>query len=597
MLQNRGLVLAVLLLLGLALLAPFLLRGPEDDLNYSTFISDGEAGRVEAVRLAGRQISAQYKGSDQAVVLRGPQDKSDLLQRLDRQGVEVVFTRPSDRGLWASLLSGALPLMLMVGWLVLMTNQSSGAGNQLLQFGRSKARLATDQAQRVTMEDVAGMPEVKEELAEVIDFLRTPDRYLAMGARIPKGVLLSGPPGTGKTLLAKAVAGEAGVPFFSASGSEFVEMFAGVGASRVRDLFERAKQSSPCIVFVDEIDAVGRHRGGGLGGTNDEREQTLNQLLVEMDGFASDEGVIVMAATNRIDILDPAILRPGRFDRQIILDLPDSRGRAEILKVHSRSKPMADDVDLAEISHLTVGFTGADLANLLNEAALLAARRKQTTINRAALVDAYERIATGGVERRRTLREDERARLAYHEAGHAVVAVRLPGGHKVSKVSIIGRGRAAGYTMYQQEDDKYLYSASDFESHIARLLAGRAAEELVLGEISTGAADDLERATSLARTMVTELGMSESLGPVRLAHDDEVPLVAMGMRERSISDRTTRAIDESVKRLIHDGYQRARDVLVRHRQGLERLAHALLERETLEGHEVEAIIAAAPVTA
>lgn len=589
--QNRGLILTVLVLLAFISLAPLLLRAAPSGggtKRYSELVHDVANDKVDRVTIAGRQLTVVYKDATQFQVT-GPR-RSDLPAVLDQAGVNYSYQRPAERSIWTGLLTSILPVALMVGWLVLMMGNSGGAGNQLLQFSRSRARMGIDESRRVTMNDVAGMAEVKEEMAEVVDFLRSPERYQAIGARIPKGIMLSGPPGTGKTLLARAVAGEASVPFFSASGSEFVEMFAGVGASRVRDLFERARQSVPCIVFVDEIDAVGRSRSAGIGGTNDEREQTLNQLLVEMDGFAPNEGIIVMAATNRMDVLDRAILRPGRFDRQIHLDLPDRRGREEILRVHARGKSLSEAVDLSAIARQTVGFTGADLANLLNEAALLAARRRLKEIGPSELYDAFDRIVSKGPAHRRQLGADERRRLAYHEAGHAVVALNLPEPEdQVTKVSIIGRGQAAAYVMYQPKDDKYLHTNSEFQSHIARLLAGRAAEELGMGDISTGASSDLERATSLARTMVTELGMSAELGPVRLA-GDEMPRVAMGLIERNVSNRTSVAVDEAVKRLIMDGYALARDLLERHRQALDRLAHALLERETLEGAEVYAIV-------
>ncbi|HYF80887.1 MAG TPA: ATP-dependent zinc metalloprotease FtsH, partial [Symbiobacteriaceae bacterium] len=484
-----------------------------------------------------------------------------------------------------------LPIAVVGGIIWLMNGQqnSSGGAGQVFSFGQSRARLYAPGEKPVTMRDVAGIPEAKEELWEVVDFLRSPDRYRELGARIPKGVMLYGPPGTGKTLLARAVAGEAGVPFFSISGSDFVEIFAGVGASRVRDLFVKARKYAPCIIFVDEIDAVGRQRGVSMSGGSDEREQTLNQLLVEMDGFDTAEHIIVMAATNRLDILDGALLRPGRFDRQISVDPPDRLGRKEILQVHALGKPLAADVDLDRIAAMTTGFTGADLANLLNEAALLSARRRHQAIGMGEIRQAYERVVTGGPAQRKTLAPDEKVRIAYHEAGHAVVSRQLTYVDPIEKVTIVPRGRALGYVMYQPQEDKNLHTRTEITDRIVSLLGGRAAEEALLGEVSTGAADDLERATALARRMVTDLGMSPELGPVKLKLDPAPVFGSMGAPP--VSDRTAVVIDEVVRQLVTEAYAKALALVREKRLELDRVANALLEQESLDGHEVESLLA------
>ncbi|MGB9793273.1 MAG: ATP-dependent zinc metalloprotease FtsH, partial [Thermacetogeniaceae bacterium] len=469
---------------------------------------------------------------------------------------------------------------------------TQGSGNRVMQFGRSRARLLEPDKKKVTFADVAGVDEAVEELQEIVDFLKDPKRYNEIGARIPKGVLLYGPPGTGKTLLARAVAGEAGVPFFSISGSDFVEMFVGVGAARVRDLFEQAKKNAPCIVFVDEIDAVGRHRGAGLGGGHDEREQTLNQLLVEMDGFNANEGIIVIAATNRPDILDPALLRPGRFDRHIVVDKPDIKGRREILKVHCRNKALDDDVDIEVLARRTPGFTGADLANLVNEAALLAARRGRKKITMKDMEDAIERVIAGPEKKSRVMSEEEKRLVAYHEAGHAVVSSLLPHTDPVHKISIIPRGRAGGYTLLLPTEDRNYKTKSHLLDEVTTLLGGRVSESLVLNDISTGAKNDLERATSIVRQMITEYGMSEELGPMTFGRSSEEQ-VFLGRdiaRERNYSEAIAYAIDREARRMIEKCYQRAKEILENNMNKLHLVAKTLMEKETIERHEFEMLM-------
>ncbi|PWH19151.1 MAG: cell division protein FtsH, partial [Ardenticatenia bacterium] len=464
--------------------------------------------------------------------------------------------------------------------------------NQALSFGKSRARMFTGDKPTVTFDDVAGVDEAKHELAEVVEFLRDPGKFISLGARIPKGILMVGPPGCGKTLLAKAVSGEAGVPFFSISGSEFVEMFVGVGASRVRDLFEQAKRNSPCIVFVDEIDAVGRHRGAGLGGSHDEREQTLNQILVEMDGFDTDTNVIVMAATNRPDILDPALLRPGRFDRRVVLDRPDRVGREKILQVHVRGKPLDPDVNVEAIARQTPGFVGADLENLVNEAAILAARRNKKSIGMAEFQEAIEKVIAGPERKSRVISEEEKRIIAYHEAGHAVVMKVLPDCDPVHKVSIVARGMAGGYTMTLPEEDSRLRHRNKFKADMAALLGGRAAEELIFHDVTTGASNDLERATKMARSMVTQYGMSEKLGPITFGEKDELIFLGREIAEqRNYSEEIARQIDREVRRLVEEAYQTAKNVLITHRDKLVALAENLIREETVDAAKLNALFA------
>jgi cell division protease FtsH len=496
---------------------------------------------------------------------------------------------------WGQVLAVAgsiLPLILVAVLFLFLMRQAQGSNNQAIAFGKSRARVLTGEKPTITFDDVAGVDEAKQELAEVVEFLKEPQKFISLGARIPKGVILMGPPGTGKTLLAKAVSGEAGVPFFSISGSEFVEMFVGVGAARVRDLFDQAKRHSPCIIFVDEVDAVGRHRGAGLGGSHDEREQTLNQILVEMDGFGTDTNIIVIAATNRPDILDPALLRPGRFDRRVVLDRPDIKGRREILAVHVRGKPLAKDVDLDVMARQTPGFVGADIENMVNEAAILAARRNLMSIGMEELQEAVERVVAGPERKSKLITAGEKRVLAYHEAGHALVESSLPNCDPVHKVSIVARGLNLGYTLSLPEQDRYLYTQDKFEDEIAAMLAGRASEEMVFGDKWTGAADDLERATKLARKMVTAYGMSERLGPLSFGDREELVFLGREISEqRNYSDHVAEEIDQEVSRIIQEGYARARGILTQYTDRLHALAQRLIDVETIEQEELQAILA------
>lgn len=489
-----------------------------------------------------------------------------------------------------NILGYILPFIMIAGLFWFVFRQARGGGSAAMNFGQSKARKFTGDNPTVTFDDVAGVPEAKEELFEVVEFLREPEKFIALGARIPKGLLLMGAPGTGKTLLAKAVSGEAGVPFYSISGSEFVEMFVGVGASRVRDLFDKAKSDSPCIVFVDEIDAVGRHRGAGLGGSHDEREQTLNQILVEMDGFDTDTNVIIIAATNRPDVLDPALLRPGRFDRRVILDRPDMRGREAILEVHARGKPLAPDVDLKTLAKGTPGFVGADLENMINEAAILAARREKKVIEQTDFQESIERVIAGPERKSRLISEIEKQIIAYHEAGHAITARSLPEADAVHKISIIARGQAGGYTLILPESDRTLVSKKKILADMVSLLGGRAAEEIVFSDITSGASNDLERVTKLAREMVTRLGMSSDLGPMVYGKKDEMVFLGKEFTEqRDYSESVAEKIDAEVKQLVSDAYDRAKDILLKHRDVLDELAEKLLEQETIDAKELEEI--------
>jgi cell division protease FtsH len=508
------------------------------------------------------------------------------------QKIQVEVAPPSWWGGWLSILSAILPLLLIGVFFFLIFRQAQGAGNQALSFGKSRARVFTGDKPTVTFDDVAGVEEAKHELTEVVEFLREPEKFISLGARIPKGVLMVGPPGCGKTLLAKAVSGEAGVPFFSISGSEFVEMFVGVGASRVRDLFEQAKRNSPCIVFVDEIDAVGRHRGAGLGGSHDEREQTLNQILVEMDGFDTDTNVIVMAATNRPDILDPALLRPGRFDRRVVLDRPDRAGREKILLVHLRGKPLEPGVDVEAIAKQTPGLVGADLENLVNESAILAARSNKKSIGMAEFQEAIEKVIAGPERKSRVISEEEKAVIAYHEAGHALVMTMLPECDPVHKVSIVARGMAGGYTMTLPEEDRRLRHRSKFKADMAALLGGRAAEEVVFRDVTTGATSDLERATKMARAMVTQYGMSDKMGPITFGEKDELIFLGREIGEqRNYSEEIARQIDREVRRIVEEAYHTARDILVSHHDKLAALAERLVREETVDSTALNAMFA------
>jgi cell division protease FtsH len=586
-------VWALILIVVLYLVMPlYNNRGtPSEVMPYSTFVSEGQQGHIDQVTIGEDSVSGQLKNG-RPFRTYVPKGDSSYLEVLRSHGVKISVEPPSRSSLWPQLATTFLPFLVLVGLWMLMLRQAQSGSNQAMSFGKSRARLHTEAKTRVTFDDVAGVDEAKEELEEIIEFLRHPKKFQALGAKIPRGVLLVGPPGSGKTLLAKAIAGEAGVPFFSISGSEFVEMFVGVGASRVRDLFDQAKKSAPCLVFIDEIDAVGRQRGAGLGGGHDEREQTLNQLLVEMDGFDPNSGIIVIAATNRPDILDPALLRPGRFDRRIVVDNPDTKGRRAILDVHVRGKPIGDDANLEVLAKRTPGFSGADLANMVNEAALLAARRGKKRIGMPEFDEAIERVIAGPQRKSRILSPKERELTAYHEGGHALLGKLLPNANPPHKVTILPRGMALGYTMPLPPEDKYTVTRSEILANITAILGGRVAEEIVFGEITTGAANDFEKATELARKMVTEFGMSDKLGPLTLGTKHGPVFLGRDLVEsRNYSDEIAYEIDKEVRRIIDECYSRARAVLTDHQQVLERIAKALLERESLESDELDILIA------
>jgi cell division protease FtsH len=604
---RNGFLMLILVVGTVALLYTFLMSpSPDTTKPYSTFLQDVSAGQVTKVTQQDLILTVTTTGGAtyQSIVPGiGMQDVYGDVRAAAQAGGKnpdaITFgaIKPSETGQWISLLVGALlPVLLIGGFIFLMMRQAQGTNNQALSFGKSRARMFLGNKTVVTFADVAGVDEAKMELQEVVEFLKYPEKFNSLGARIPRGVLLVGPPGTGKTLLARAVAGEAGVPFFSISGSEFVEMFVGVGASRVRDLFDQAKRNAPCIVFVDEIDAVGRQRGAGLGGSHDEREQTLNQILVEMDGFDTNTNVIVVAATNRPDVLDPALLRPGRFDRQVILDRPDMKGRVEILRVHTKGKPLDPrTVSVEELARQSPGFSGADLANLVNESAILAARRNKKTIGMSEFQEALERIIAGPERKSRVISDAEKLIIAFHEGGHAVVQRVLPKCDPVQKVTIISRGLALGYTMALPTEDRYLQSKTEFEDKIAGMLGGNAAERLVFGDTTTGASNDIEKATDLARRMVTEFGMSDRLGPLAFGKRDELVFLGREIGEqRNYSDDVARQIDEEVRRIIETAYSRATDVLTRHRDKLDRLAEKLVEVETLDADGFEALFSDLP---
>lgn len=559
------------------------------DITYSAFMKHVQQDEVKQVTIVDNVISGKLKdGKDFSTV--APSDDS-LIPTLRARDIEIKAELPPQPPWWTTILSSLLPMLLIVGiWFMLM-QQSQGGGGRVMNFGKSRARRYDEDNIKITFKDVAGADEAKQELEEVVEFLKHPKKYNDLGAQIPKGVLLYGPPGTGKTLLAKAVAGEAGVPFFSISGSDFVEMFVGVGASRVRDLFEQAKKSAPCIVFIDEIDAVGRQRGAGLGGGHDEREQTLNQLLVEMDGFGANEGIIMIAATNRPDILDPALLRPGRFDRQIVVDRPDIKGRQEILKVHVKGKPISSEVELGVIARRTPGFTGADLSNLVNEAALMAARKNKNKIDMPEMEEAAERVIMGPERRSRVISDKEKRLTAYHEGGHTLVGMLLDNTDPVHKVTIIPRGRAGGYTLSLPKEDRYYATRSEMLDELKVLLGGRVAEALVLKEISSGASNDLQRATSLARQMICEYGMSPELGPMTFGHrQDQVFLGRDIGRDKDYSEEVAAKIDKEIRKFIDEAYQKTESLLNENMDKLHLIADALIERETLEGEEIDQLM-------
>jgi cell division protease FtsH len=600
--RNQSFIIYILLFTAIIAMVFFSVNqqsAGSDIIPFNKLATDIREGRVKSIIENESRLEITYKDSD-AIKTSTKDPNSPLIDQLLGLGVtpedlaaeniSVEIKLPSPLLVIVSLASYILPFIILIGLFFFIFRQAQGSNNAAMSFGKSKARMFTGDHPTVTFDDVAGVDESKEELQEIVEFLREPQKFIALGARIPKGVLLVGAPGTGKTLMAKAVSGEAGVPFFSISGSEFVEMFVGVGASRVRDLFEQAKRHSPALVFVDEIDAVGRHRGAGLGGSHDEREQTLNQLLVEMDGFDTDTNVIIIAATNRPDILDPALLRPGRFDRRVVLDRPDIKGREEILEVHVKGKPVSPDVDLHDIARSTPGFVGADIENLVNEAAILAARREKKVIEQPEFMEAIERVIAGPERKSRLINEDEKKIIAYHEAGHAVVINALPEADTVQKISIISRGDAGGYTIAFPEEDRNLKSRKQILSDMIVLLGGRAAEEVVFNDITSGASNDLERVTKLARTMVMRLGMSEELGPMVYGKKEELVFLGREISEqRDFSEHIAQKIDSAIQNLVQEAYQKSKDILTQYRSQLDTIAERLLEVETINADEFQAL--------
>jgi cell division protease FtsH len=603
--RNAGLYV-LLAVVAIALATTFLEKPApaQKSLKYSQFIQEVKRGEIENVGLSADRSKALVQGKDgaKAIVNLPPNDNQLVSILTDNVKGNIYVLPQNEESVWFRVLSSLFfPVLLLVGLFFLLRRAQSGPGNQAMNFGKSKARVQMEPQTQVTFGDVAGIDQAKLELNEVVDFLKNADRFTALGAKIPKGVLLVGPPGTGKTLLARAVAGEAGVPFFSISGSEFVEMFVGVGASRVRDLFEQAKAQAPCIVFIDEIDAVGRQRGAGLGGGNDEREQTLNQLLTEMDGFEGNTGIIIIAATNRPDVLDSALLRPGRFDRQVVVDRPDYAGRLEILNVHARGKTLAKDVDLERISRRTPGFTGADLANLLNESAILAARRSLTEISMDEVNDAIDRVLAGPEKKDRVMSEKRKTLVAYHEAGHALVGALMPDYDPVQKISIIPRGNAGGLTWFTPSEDRMesgLYSRSYLQNQMAVALGGRIAEEIIFGEeeVTTGASNDLQQVARVARQMVMRYGMSEKLGPVALGRQQGNMFLGRDIAsERDFSEETAAVIDDEVSQLVAEAYRRAKDVLIGNKHVLDALANMLVDKETVDSEELQDLLATSDV--
>ena len=595
--KNLGLYLVLVLVVVSMVnmfLAPEEVQKQYDEISYSQFISDLEAGNIRILQIRNNTVPGESSSATlQGETVGGQRfltygiDVSGIAEKAVAKGITVTFEAPQKNTWLSSLMTSLLPTLLLIGvWIYFLYNMQGGGG-RIMSFGKSKAKLFLDNKPKVTFADVAGCDESKEELQEVIHFLKDPEKFRKLGARVPKGVLLVGPPGTGKTLLARAAAGEADVPFFSASGSDFVEMFVGVGAARVRDLFEQAKKYQPCIIFIDEMDAVGRHRGAGLGGGHDEREQTLNQLLVELDGFDDTSSTILIAATNRPDILDPALLRPGRFDRHITVDRPDVKGREEILKVHMKDKQFADDVDVGILARSTPGLVGADLENLVNEGALLAARHGKDKIGMEDLEEGIERVMAGPERKSRLISDKEKRIIAYHETGHAIVAKVLPGSDPVHKISIIPRGHAAlGYTLQLPEEDRFLMSKSELMNRIAVLLSGRVSEEIVFSDVTSGAANDLERATQIARQMVTQLGMSDTLGLVKLGNKREEIFLGRDISEdRNYSEEIAYKIDQEVKAIIDACYQKARAILTERRELMDKIAATLLEREVLDADD------------
>lgn len=605
--MNSGLfknsIVYLLILLAVAALIFSIFSNPRDsnELDITAVAGDIKAGKVDQITVREDDITVEYVQSNKQAAKSRKEPGVSIFKTFEKLGVtndelnkvKIEVIPPSAWSDWGTLAITILPLIIFGALLFFMVRQAQGSNNQAISFGKSRARMLTGDKPTVTFDDVAGADEAKQELSEVVEFLREPEKFISLGARIPKGVLMVGPPGCGKTLLAKAVAGEAGVPFFSISGSEFVEMFVGVGASRVRDLFDQAKRNSPCIIFIDEIDAVGRHRGAGLGGSHDEREQTLNQILVEMDGFDTDTNVIVVAATNRPDILDPALLRPGRFDRRVVLDRPDWQGRKQILGVHVRGKPLSSDVNLEALAKATIGFSGADLENVINEGAILAARRNQKQITMTDMQEAVEKVRLGPERRSRVISEEEKEIVAYHEAGHALVAYRIPEADPVHKISIIARGSAGGFTMFLPKDDQTLISRAQFKAYLAVNLGGRAAEEIMYNKnVTTGASGDLETVTRLARAMVTQYGMSKKLGPLTFGDKEELIFLGRQISEqRNYSEEVAEQIDFEVRELVEEAHQRALQILRDNIDTLHLIAQRLIDEETLEAEEFAAIFA------
>ena len=602
-LMKNFVVWALIAVAVLVLFSQFVPRAtPAAEVSYSTFLNEVRSGRIDAVVLQGDTIAGTRKDSSKFELYNPETDNTALIGALEKSNVTVIGRAPKQPNFLAQLvlqLAPALLLILVFAWMLRQMQGGGAGGRGAMSFGKSRARLLSEDQVNVTFADVAGVDEAKTEVGEIVDFLKDPSKFQKLGGKIPRGVLMVGSPGTGKTLLARAIAGEAKVPFFTISGSDFVEMFVGVGASRVRDMFEQAKKQAPCIIFIDEIDAVGRHRGAGLGGGHDEREQTLNQLLVEMDGFEGNEGIIVIAATNRPDVLDPALLRPGRFDRQVVVPLPDVRGREQILKVHMRKVPLGDDVKPALIARGTPGFSGADLANLVNEAALFAARGNKRTVSMDEFDRAKDKIMMGAERRSMVMSEEEKRMTAFHEAGHAIVGISVPEHDPVYKVTIIPRGRALGVTQFLPEQDRYSMSKRRIESAITTLFGGRIAEEIIFGAdaVTTGASNDIERATDLARNMVTKWGLSDRLGP--LTYSDESGEVFLGRsvtQTKQISDETAHAIDQEVRRVIESNYQRARGILETHLDKLHAMADALVKFETIDDGQIKEIMDGRPPT-
>jgi len=588
--KNIGLYLLVLIIT-VSIISSFFEPKPTlQELTYSQFLKEVEANNVSKVTIVDNSITGNLIDGTKFSTY-SPNDP-EMINILRSKNIVIEAKPPVKVSWWMQLLSSLLPMLLIIGVWLFMLQQMQGGGNKVMSFGKSRAKLLGKETPKVTFKDVAGVDEAKEEVEEIIEFLKNPVKFKKLGAKIPRGVLLYGPPGAGKTLLARAIAGEAGVPFFSISGSDFVEMFVGVGASRVRDLFKQAKSNAPCIIFMDEIDAVGRHRGAGLGGGHDEREQTLNQLLVEMDGFDQNIGIIMIAATNRPDILDPALLRPGRFDRRIVVDRPDILGREEILKVHARGKPLAKDVDMKVLARRTPGFVGSDLANLVNEAALLASRKDKNEVGMEELEAAIDRVIAGPERKSRLISDKEKEVIAYHESGHALVAKLLPNCDPVHKVSIIPRGNATlGYTLQLPTQDRYLISRLELMDRLAVLLGGRVAEDIIFKDVTTGAQNDLERATKIARQMITEYGMSDTLGPITLGRKEHQIFLGRDIsQERDYSEEIANKIDKEVRKIIENAYSRAKDILTKNKRKLKRVARNLIERETLEGKELDDLL-------